>query len=91
MYKLGLLTAYMSFGVARTALEMNILLNYWGFELAEINFPISIWHGGKDAQVPVSNGELYAQLIPNSTLNIFKNEGHHSLIKNYFEQILRNL
>lgn len=78
-------------GLAGTALEMKILLNHWGFELEKINFPVSVWHGVKDAQVPVFNGKLYAQLIPNATLNILENEGHHSLIKNHFEHILKTL
>lgn len=78
-------------GVAGPALEMKILLNSWGFELKNINFPVSIWHGALDTQVPISNGKLYAKLIQQSTLKIFEKDGHHSIIKNHFGEILKTL
>ncbi|MDQ5920610.1 MAG: hypothetical protein QG673_666 [Pseudomonadota bacterium] len=78
-------------GVAGPALEMKILLNSWGFELKNINFPVSIWHGAVDTQVPISNGKLYAKLLQQSTLKIFEKDGHHSIIKNHFGEILKTL
>lgn len=78
-------------GISGPALEMKILLNSWGFELENINFPVSIWHGELDTQVPIGNGKIYKRLMQNSTLHIFENEGHHSIIKNKFEQIIKSL
>ncbi len=78
-------------GVAGTAYEMKILLNDWGFKLEDIICPVSIWHGAKDSQVPISNAKLYAKLITNSSLHIFEDDGHHSLIKNNFVGIVETL
>ena len=78
-------------GVAGPAQEMKIILNPWGFNLEDIMFPITIWHGALDAQGPVSHAKIYASLIPNSTLKIFENEGHHSLIINQIEHILKEV
>ena len=78
-------------GVAGTAYEMKILLNDWGFKLEDIICPVSIWHGAKDSQVPISNAKLYAKLITNSSLHIFEDDGHHSLIKNHFVGIVETL
>lgn len=78
-------------GVAGAALEMNLLLNPWGFLLEDIEYPISLWYGAKDTQVPISNGKLYASLARHTTFHLFEQEGHHSLIKNHFEEILSAL
>lgn len=78
-------------GVAGPALEMKILLSSWGFGLENIKFPVSIWHGAKDTQVPISNGKLYKNLMRNATLHIFENDGHHSMIQNHFEQIIKSI
>ena len=78
-------------GVAGPAYEMKLILNPWGFRLEDISFPVTIWHGGLDTQARIVHGKIYAQSIPNSTLKIFENDGHHSLIKNHFEQIINSL
>lgn len=78
-------------GVAGPAHEMRIIFNSWGFNLEDIKLPISIWHGALDAQGPVSHAKIYASLIPNATLKIFDNEGHHSLIMNQIEHILKEV
>lgn len=79
-------------GSAGPAQEMKLLLSQpWGFELQNITVPMSIWHGELDIQGPTSHAKIYASSIPNAQLNIFENEGHHSLIKNHFEEILLNV
>lgn len=76
-------------GIKGVALEMRLLLSPWGFQLEDIEFPVNIWHGAKDTQVPLSNGRLNESLMQNVTLRILENEGHHSIMKNYFENILQ--
>lgn len=78
-------------GIKGAAFEMRLLLSPWGFKLENIEFPISVWHGAKDTQVPLSNGRLNASLIQNATIHICENEGHHSIMRNYFEEILSKL
>jgi pimeloyl-ACP methyl ester carboxylesterase len=78
-------------GLGGNAYDMKLILRPWGFNLADITFPITIWHGAEDTQAPISHGKLYKQLIPNATLKIFENDGHHSIIRNHFIEILKTL
>ncbi|MFI4955705.1 MAG: alpha/beta fold hydrolase [Gammaproteobacteria bacterium] len=78
-------------GVAGPAFEMNLVTNPWGFNLSDIQFPVSIWHGAEDTQVPISHGRLYSRQMKKSTFHEVKNEGHHSLILNHFDEIIRSL
>lgn len=79
-------------GLAGAALEMRLLLSYpWGFELENIEFPILIWHGKLDTQVPLQHALIYKKYLPNSQLKVFDNEGHHSLIQNQMGDILNAL
>lgn len=75
-------------GVAGSSQEMRLLVNPWRFDLQNVTYPVTIWHGTLDTQVPVSHAKIYANLMRGAKLNIIENEGHHSLIKNYIEEIL---
>ncbi len=78
-------------GVSGPADEMKLLFKPWGFDLENIQFPITIWQGTLDKQTPVSHAKICANLIPDSQLKIIENEGHHSLLKNYIEEILKDV
>ena len=78
-------------GVSGPAYEMRLLVNPWGFDLENIKYPITIWHGALDTQVPISHAKIYANLIPGAQLKIIENEGHHSLLKNHIDEILRSV
>lgn len=73
------------------ATEMQLLLKPWGFNLEEINIPISIWYGALDKQAPKSHAELYAKFIPHAQLKVLDNEGHISILKNHMNDILKYL
>ncbi len=75
-------------GLAGPAQEMRLFVHPWGFDLADITCPVTIWHGVLDKQVPVSHAKIYERLLPNVSLNIIEDEGHHSLIRNQSEKIL---
>lgn len=77
-------------GVSGSAYEMKLLFKPWGFDLENIKFPITIWQGTLDTQAPISHAKIYANLISGSQLKIVENEGHHSLLKNHIEEILRS-
>ncbi|HAU3668146.1 MULTISPECIES: alpha/beta fold hydrolase [Legionella] len=78
-------------GVGGASQEMKLLLKPWGFDLENIKYPISIWQGALDKQVPASHGTIFANLIPNAQLKLFEHEGHHSLIRNHGEKILQTI
>lgn len=78
-------------GVAGPAYEMKLLANPWGFDLKNIKYPITIWQGTLDMQIPMSHAKIYANLVADSQLKIIENEGHLSLVKNHIEEILRGV
>jgi pimeloyl-ACP methyl ester carboxylesterase len=78
-------------GIAGPSLEMKLIINPWGFDLENIKYPITIWQGTLDKQIPVSHAKIYANLMPGAQLKMIENEGHHSLLKNHIEEILRNV
>lgn len=74
-------------GIAGPANEMKLLFDPWGFDLEDVKYPITIWHGSFDKQAPASHAKIYASM-PSAQLKMFENEGHHSLLRNYIEEIL---
>jgi len=62
----------------------------WGFALADIGVPVTVWHGGHDAMVPTPHGEWLARHIPGARRRIFGDEGHLSLVLR-FDAILDDL
>ncbi|MEO1352114.1 MAG: alpha/beta hydrolase [Cyanobacteria bacterium J06635_15] len=59
----------------------DALLRYqaWGFELADISFPVHIFHGTADISAPYRFAEYKHQHLPNSQLHTYPNEGHFFL------------
>lgn len=62
----------------------------WGFALAEIRVPATVWHGRHDAMVPTAHGEWLADRIPGARRRILEDEGHLSLLVR-FDAILDEL
>jgi pimeloyl-ACP methyl ester carboxylesterase len=54
----------------------------WGFDLAGIRVPVSIWQGDQDRMVPWDHGRWLGEHIPTATTNLVPGEGHLSLMKN---------
>ncbi|MBA2655457.1 MAG: alpha/beta hydrolase [Tatlockia sp.] len=78
-------------GIYGASHDMQLSVKPWGFKLEDIEFPITIWHGGLDVQAPRAHANLYATLIPGAKLTFFEKEGHLSLLKNHGEEILRSI
>lgn len=78
-------------GVAGVSQEIQLTLKPWGFDIANIKCPVTIWQGSLDKQAPEVHAKLYAKLIPNAKLTFFKNDGHLSLLLNHGEEILRSI
>jgi pimeloyl-ACP methyl ester carboxylesterase len=70
--------------------EALVLARPWGFELADIRVPVHIWHGGRDETVPIAMAQHLVREIPDATLNLFPDDGHHLLYRRWPE-ILRAL
>ncbi|MDB9527568.1 alpha/beta hydrolase [Oscillatoria sp. CS-180] len=59
----------------------DALLRYqdWGFDLAEIDFPIHIFHGRDDVSAPYAFAEYKHRYLANSQLHAYSHEGHFFL------------
>lgn len=68
----------------------KILVQDWGFNLADIKVPVKFWQGEEDYNVPHQWAKLMKQKIPNSELKIYPNEGH-LIIFNHAEEIFSGL
>ncbi len=63
------------------------ILGDWGFDLADVRAPLSLWHGGQDRFVPIAHGEwLAAQLLADAHLR--PDHGHLSLSLGSYGEIL---
>ena len=63
----------------------------WGFDVAEVAVPTSLWQGTEDPSVPVGHGEWLASHIPGLRAHIEPGEGHVSICLGHIDQILQEL
>jgi pimeloyl-ACP methyl ester carboxylesterase len=63
----------------------------WGFEVAEVAVPTTLWHGTEDRLVPVGHGEWVAKRIPGIVTHIEQGAGHVSVGISNMDRILREL
>lgn len=63
----------------------------WGFALADIRVPVTVWQGAQDRMVPFAHGEWLAANIPTAKARLLDDEGHLSLVVGSFPQILDDL
>jgi len=67
-----------------------VIMQDWGFDIADINVRIDIWHGGQDTNVPVFSGEYLRDRIPNSHASFLPGEGHLFLL-NHWSAVVQTL
>jgi pimeloyl-ACP methyl ester carboxylesterase len=48
----------------------------WGFDVADLDQPIAIWHGALDRLIPVAEGCWLAERLPAGSLHVVEHEGH---------------
>lgn len=51
----------------------------WGFDLAEIRKPVTLWQGSADLMVPFAHGEWLASRLPAASVHLEQGEGHLSI------------
>jgi len=63
----------------------------WGFDPAQIEVPVFIWHGYRDNIVPATHAEWLMRNVPGAERRRRPEEGHVSLIAKRFGDILDEL
>jgi pimeloyl-ACP methyl ester carboxylesterase len=78
-------------GVGGADREATLYAHPWGFELGGIACPVWLWHGGQDANVPLSVGRFVAAAIPGCRATFIDDEGHLSLARRVLPDVLEAL
>ena len=78
-------------GTAGATQDGRIYALPWGFELNQLDIPVTVWQGSLDVNVPLSNGQILAESIPNVSSNFIDGEGHFSILINHGETMLTEL
>lgn len=86
----GLQEAFRS-GVGGANRDATLYAKPWGFRLQELTAEVHLWHGGQDANVPVSVGHHVADAIPNCNASFYHKEGHLTLPHNRMKEVLTAL
>jgi pimeloyl-ACP methyl ester carboxylesterase len=69
-------------------LEDNLqVMQPWGFDVADITVPVSVWQGAHDKMVPFAHGQWLAARIPGARVHLFDDEGHLSLVHRMEEML----
>jgi pimeloyl-ACP methyl ester carboxylesterase len=76
------------FGVSGRVDDHLSLITNWGFELSEIQVPVSVIHGGDDLVVPPSHARWLHDHIDHSTLQMVEGYGHFGLFEKMKEEIV---
>ena len=66
-------------GVEGWAEDDLAFTRHWGFDLADITVPVSVWQGAQDRMVPFSHGRWLAAHVPGATAHLDDDQGHLSL------------
>ena len=78
-------------GVGGADRDAAVYAQPWGFDLQEITGPVFLWHGGQDANVPLTVGRHVAEAIPGCQATFIEEEGHLSLARRVLEDVLASL
>jgi pimeloyl-ACP methyl ester carboxylesterase len=76
-------------GTRGPAHDIELYMRPWGFRLEEISVPVHLWHGGRDATVPVEAAREMIRRIPEVHESLHPEEGHFSLPLRGIAEILR--
>jgi pimeloyl-ACP methyl ester carboxylesterase len=63
----------------------------WGFDLASIEVPVTIWQGHHDRMVPLAHGEWLQSRVPSVQPRLLEDEGHISLLTTRLSDVLDEL
>ena len=73
------------------AMDVRLPIRPLGFDLGNINFPITFFHGKQDNTVPIEVVEWMVPRIPKAKLVTFPYNGHMSVLCGHFDKIAKAL
>lgn len=59
--------------------DADIYLSDWDLDLRSIRYPLHLWHGREDRNIPFSYAEKVASMLPNVTTHWLDRDGHYSI------------
>lgn len=65
--------------------EVMLLARPWGFDLASVKVPVTLWCGTEDTAAPPSMSGYLAAHIPNARLQLIEGKGHLGIIEHWTE------
>ena len=63
----------------------------WGFDLASIDVPVTVWQGSADLMVPFAHGEWLAAHVPGAQARLLDGDGHLSIVVGRAAEIVDDL
>lgn len=63
----------------------------WGFDLADLHVPVTVWQGSDDLMVPFAHGEWLAAAIPGADAHLLAGDGHLSIVVGRAAEVLDDL
>ena len=74
-------------GAAGPAEDLHLIVQPWGFPVGLVTAPVRIWHGARDAEVPVHHAEFLCRIVDDGQLEVVA-EGDHLLLFTEADRIL---
>jgi pimeloyl-ACP methyl ester carboxylesterase len=57
----------------------------WGFRMADISIPVTIWHGSQDPRVRQDHIDFQARTIPRCSVVVWPDSGHLGIVRHWSE------
>ncbi|GAA1958160.1 alpha/beta hydrolase [Catenulispora subtropica] len=90
-YTAGAFRKAVSEGIAGWRDDDFAFVGAWGFDLAAVETPVSIWQGAEDRMVPYAHGRWLAERVPGASVRLLPAEGHLSLMLDKFDAVVADL
>ena len=78
-------------GSKGSAWDMRLYVREWDFDPAEIQIPLTLFHGEQDRNFPVGIVQRMVKRLPRAELITYPEDGHISTYVNHFDEIAKAL
>jgi len=78
-------------GSKGTLWDMRLHVREWDFDLAEIQVPLTLYHGEQDRNIPLALVQRVVSSLPRAQLLTYPEDDHVSTLSNHFDEIAKAL